>query len=841
MNKKLQIKVGGMSCSFCQQSIRRAYEGTEGVRNVAVSLAHEEALIEYDAEQIDAGGVKDVLRDLGYTVRDPGRVRAYEEQQEELRRERRKLMANAALSAVAIALMALMWFGIRLPAGGVVRGAIATAAVFGVGSHVLRMAWASFRRGIFNQHVLLSFGALGAYLAGLLGFADPAFPADFFVAATFLMTYHILSGYVSASVRARSQESVRKLLELQPDTARVIRDGEEIELPMAEVGVGDCVRVRPGERIPVDGRVVEGASAVDESIVSGEPLPVEKVPGAETIGGSVNKAGSLLIEVTRVGEETFLRRVARHVQEARAMKPGIIQLVDAILTYFVPGVLAVSGAAFLIWTAGAWIFTGSPDWTRATFAALSVLVMGYPCALGMATPLALIRGGGLAAERGVLIRSAEAFQIMKDIRAVALDKTGTITEGDPSVVDVVAFGEASSDDVLGAAASAELLSEHFLGQAILAAAERKGIDVEVPDSFESETGRGVVAEVAGVRVVVGRRTLLEGRGIHFDAAARAELEEREGRGQTVVSIARGARLIGLIAIADTVKDGAREAIARLKQAGIEPTMLTGDNRRTANVVAAQVGIENVVAEVLPEEKTGRVRELQAGGVRVAMVGDGINDAPALTQADVGIAIGAGADIAIESADVVLIHGRLEGVSDAITIGRRSYRKTVQNLSLAFAFNGVGIPLAATGLVHPIWAMLAMIASVSAVLANSFGGRLRRRAEGAEEIAVLPAGEGEVAPRRILLDVPDMQCAGCVRAVQESLGSLDGVTDVAADLGTKHVEVGWDGGAAGGELVAEALARAGFRARRVEMAVGSCARRCRPSDELERSDVMRTSI
>ncbi|MFQ5705326.1 MAG: heavy metal translocating P-type ATPase [Gemmatimonadales bacterium] len=815
MTSKLQINVGGMHCSFCQESIRRAFKNTEGVVNAAVSVAHEEALIEYDADRIDEVRVKDVLREMGYSVRDPNRVRAYEEQQAELRREKRRLLVNSGLAILAILIMALMWAGVHLPGSRILQAVIATVAVFGVGSHVLRMARGSLRRRIFNQHVLLSFGASGAYVAGLLGFVAPAFPADFFVAATFLMTYHLLSGYVSTTVRARSQKAVRKLLELQPDMARVVRDGSEIEVAIEEIGVGDRVRVRPGERIPVDGKVVEGASAVDESIVTGEPLPVAKAPGAEAIGGSVNRAGSLLIEVTRVGDDTFLQRVAKHVQEARAMKPGIIQLVDAILTYFVPGVLAVSAIAFLIWTVGAWIVVGSPDLTRAIFAALSVLVMGYPCALGMATPLALIRGGGLAAEQGVLIRSAEAFQIMRDIRAVVLDKTGTITEGDPTVAEVAAFGDASRRDVIGAAASAELLSEHFLGQAIVAHAENRGVDVEAPKSFESVTGRGVVAQVTGERIVVGRRKLLEEYEVPFDADAHAKLEDLEGQGQTVVSVARDSELIGLIAIADTVKDGAAAAIARLKQAGIEPTMLTGDNRQTADIVAREVGIENVIAEVLPEEKAAKIRELQATGLRVAMVGDGINDAPALTQADVGIAIGAGTDIAIESADAVLIHSRLEGVSDAIAIGGTSYRKTVQNLTLAFAFNGIGIPLAATGIVHPIWAMVAMVASVSAVLANSFWGRLLGRAADAKEAPAPAPEERRVAPTRLLLQVPDMHCEGCARTIQETLGSLEGVTDVEADPRTKEVRVCWDGDYEGGDRMAGALASTGFRVQRTD--------------------------
>jgi P-type Cu+ transporter len=807
MTRKLQIKVGGMHCSFCQESIRRAFKSTDGITTVAVSVAHEEALVGYDPERIDELGVKDVLRDMGYTVRDPNRVRAYAEQQEELGREKRKLVANGLLATISIALMVPMWVGVHLPGVGVIQAAIATIAVFGVGSLVLRMAWASLRRRILNQHVLLSSGALGAYLAGMLGFVVPAFSADFFVAATFLMTYHILSGYVSTRVRARSQEAVRELLDLQPDTARVVRSGVEVEVPMSEVLMGDRVRVRPGERIPVDGTVLEGLSEVDESIVTGEPLPVEKAPGDEAIGGSVNTTGALLIVVGRIGEDTFLSRIARHVQEARAMKPGIIQLVDAILVYFVPGVLAVSALALLGWTLGAWILGGTPDLTRGTFAALSVLVMGYPCALGMATPLALIRGGGLAAKRGVLIRGAEAFQIMKDVRTVVLDKTGTITEGNPSVTAVIAFGGAEERDVLDAAASAEALSEHFLGRAIVAHARLKGLAVLEPSSFDSITGRGVVAHLNGERIVVGRRKLIEEYGVLFDSAETTKLTELEERGETVVSVARSGRLVGLIAIADAVKVGAAAAIASLKRAGIEPTMLTGDNPHAAARVAAQVGIENVVAEVLPEEKAAMIRELQADGVRVAMVGDGINDAPALTQADVGIAIGAGTSIAIESADVVLIHSRLGGVSDAIAIGRTSYRKTVQNLALAFTFNGIGIPLAATGSIPPIWAMLAMVASVSAVLANSFFGRIPGSADRA-----VP----EMSETRLLLEVPDMHCEGCATTIRDRLGGLEGVTDVVADPRTKEVRVGWKGRGRPREKVAESLSGAGFHVKHSEV-------------------------
>ncbi|MBI4513906.1 MAG: heavy metal translocating P-type ATPase [Gemmatimonadetes bacterium] len=820
LSRKLQVHVGGMSCSFCQESIRRAYRATEGVRNVAVSLAHEEALIEYDPERTDESRLKGVLHSLGYTVRDPTRIRAYEEQQEELRREKRRLLSNAMLSAAAMGLMALMGAGVHLPWARGAQAAIATLAVFVVGRHILRMASGSLRRRIFNQHVLLSFGALAGYGAGLLGFFDPRFPADFFVAATFLMTYHILSAYVSGYVRARSQEAVRKLLDLQPPTARVLRDGEEVEVPVEEIGVGDRVRVRPGERVPVDGTVLEGASAVDESLVTGESLPVEKAPADEVIGGSVNKAGTLLVEVARVGEETFLFRVARYVEEARALKPGIIQLVDWILKYFVPGVLAVAAAAFLAWTLGAWLLAGAPHWTRAIYAALSVLVMGYPCALGMATPLALIRGGGMAAERGVLIRSAEAFQVMKNIRKVVFDKTGTITEGEPRVVEVVPQGDVGAEELLHVAASAELFSEHPLAEAIRQAAERRGLKPEEPEEFQSVTGQGVVARLGGAggaggaEVLVGRPHLLEEQGVGFPADARDKMAELEGRGLTVAAVSQGGRLVGLVAIGDAIKEGGAQAIARLPRMGIEPWIITGDNERTARAVAARVGIEHVLAGILPSAKAEKIRGLQRGGTRVAMVGDGINDAPALTQADVGIAIGTGTDIAIESADVVLIHGRLDGVLDAIAIGRNSYRKTVQNLALAFGFNGIGVPLAATGLLHPIWAMVAMAASVSTVLANSFGARLL----GARPLEEEPVEreiqlEGEVM--KLILEVPDMHCEGCARAIAAAVKRLGPGWEIDADVATKRVRVRGEGGRPDGERVAEAVAAAGFRVRSLE--------------------------
>jgi P-type Cu+ transporter len=751
----LQVNIGGMSCSFCTMTIQKAYGRMQGVEQVHISLAHEEALIEYDPAQRTPDELREVLRQLGYTVRDPDKVQAFEEQKAELREAKKRLLVAAGFTAASLLLMVAMWLGYSQPWFRLAMPALALATVFGPGWHIALMAYQSLRRGILNQHVLLEFGAFAGLAGGLIGLFSPIFPAaDFFSVATFITTYHLLSGWASLLVRTNASQAVRKLLDLQPATARVVgSDGSEIETPTAEVQTGDKVRVRPGESIPVDGRVIDGASAVDESLVTGEPIPVEKDIGEQVIGGSINQTGSLLVEVTQVGEQSFLAQVARHIEQARAMKPGILALADRVLAVYVPGVLAFAGLAILIWTLGAWLVTGQPDPTRAVFAALAVLVMGYPCALGMATPLAMIRGGGEAARKGILMRSGEAFQVFKDVTRVVLDKTGTLTLGKPAVVAVIAHephgwqvvdgseqsAVATRRELLRLTASAESASEHPLARAIVESALEQELEFADVKGFSATPGRGIVAEVEGKSVQVGSlRWMAEQLTVPPDAEHLAEKQAAQAR--TVVAVAIDGRLAGMVAVADAIKPDARQAIGRMRQEGLEPVMLTGDNWHTARAVAAEVGIDEVFAEVLPGEKAGLVRELQGQGFRVAMVGDGINDAPALMQADVGIAIGAGTDIAIEAADVVLVGERLTAIVDAYHIGGSAYRKTVQNLVLAFSFNGIGVPLAVTGLVPPVWAMLAMVASVSAVLINSFAGRLIPRAEKAkqEKIPDLPA-------------------------------------------------------------------------------------------------------
>ncbi len=813
----LQLKIGGMSCSFCANSIEKALFRQKGIDEVHVSLAHEEALVRYQTGITTPTAITDTMRALGFMIRDPDKVKAFEEQQQAAKEERRDLITAASFAIVLFLAMLSMWLGLWQMRDWHAWAAwgISTFVFVWNGRRIIRMAWGAAWRGITNQHVLLSIGAIGAYIGGVLGSPVPfldwygfvGFPAvDFFGVVVFLTTYHLLSGYISMLVRTKASESVRKLLDMQPPTARVVRDGVEEEVDIDAVLVGDHVRIRPGEKVPVDGRVLDGHSAVDESLVTGEPVPAEKSEDSEVIGGSVNQTGTLLVEVTRIGEDSFLRQVARHVEEAKAMKPGIIVLVDRVLKHYVPVVLVISLAALLFWglTPDAW--TVEPHWVRAIYAAVTVLVMGYPCALGMATPLALIRGGGMAAERGILIRSGEAFQILKDVTHVVLDKTGTITEGKPSVTEIEPLAKFSREEVLKFAASAEAPSEHPLGRAIVAAAEDEDIALSPCKGFQSITGAGVEAMVGKRKILAGTHRFLNAQGVDVEKAS-PMLARHEENAQTAILVSVDGQVAGVIAIADAIKPDAARSVTEKKARGLVPLLVTGDNRRTAKAVARQVGIDEVRAQVLPQDKAAIVRDIQAEGGRVAMVGDGINDAPALMQADVGMAIGAGTDIAIESSDVIIIGNRVGAILEARDIGAASYRKTVQNLWLAFFFNGVGVPLATTGLVHPSWAMVAMAASVSAVLANSFGGRLRGSKPDNAEGMETPS----VADSEQVFFVPGIRCAACVDNISVYLKTNRGIQSVVGDVKEKTVRVSYDSGCVNGERLQAIFKEVGYDA------------------------------
>ncbi|WP_435120069.1 heavy metal translocating P-type ATPase [Halolamina sp. C58] len=826
---QVQYNIGGMSCSFCAETITKAYGRTDGVDDVDVSLAHEELRVKYDDDEISEAEVKDVVRDLGYTIRDPDKEKRFEEQQEELDEGKRRLWISGIAAIISLVLMAVMvarngwnifaetdarwmWYGSL---------ALALVTMFGPGRYIKNKTWQSLKRGIFNQHVLLEAGAFAGLAGGFLGwfvFTGRGFPVvHFFVVSTFITTYHILSEYTSLIVRTRASRAVNDLMVLQPDTARhVTDDGEIEEIEIDELNVGDRIRVKPGENIPIDGEVIEGESAVDESVATGESAPIDKLPGDEVIGGSVNETGTLLIEVTATGEDAFLNQVARQIEEARAMKPDIVQLADRILKYFVPGVLSIAVGAFLFWVIVPTIFPGTilgtgPQFETAAFAALAALVLGYPCALGMATPLALIRGGGEAAKRGILMRSGDAFQVFQEVDHIVLDKTGTITEGEPAVDTVVGVGDNAEVDVVRIAASAEAFSEHPLADAVLDYADEHDVNFPDPEAFDSVTGKGVRATIDGDDVLVGKPGWLTDESVDL-SVAQEDIGNLQGRGLTTVGVVVEGTLIGLVGIGDEIKPDAKETLDRMKAEGITPVMITGDNDRTAQAVADEVGIERVMAEVLPDDKREEVKQIQDEGHRVAMVGDGINDAPALTQADIGIAIGAGTDTAIESADIVLMGDRLGGVMNGYEIGETSYTKTRQNLLAAFSFNGIGVTVATTGLVHPVFAMIAMVASVSAVLANSFAGQLlsgegiktdfsvetveTEEAEKTEqEVEPEEAGAVEATDekpaRETMLFAVDLHCEACEERVRETLSTREGVRTVEPDATQQRVNIAFN--------------------------------------------------
>jgi Cu+-exporting ATPase len=772
--RKIRARIGGLHCSLCTGTIEKALGRLPGVDKVAVSLTHEQALVEYDPAVARPEVLLQTLRDIGYTIFDPRKLRAFEDEERDLVREARRFVVAVALSVAAIPIIAdptVGWVGflpalVCLSLGGFVflvlrsnglwgaigaavaltimaltllylnlqgyltnaapwlTGALAIMLVFGVGRHILYMAVQALRRGIFNQHVLLEIGAFAGIAGGVIGLilARPGYPtAPFFAVSVMVGTYHIFSEWLSLIVKTRSSQAVKRLLDLQPETACVVRGAQEVQLPIEDVKVGDLVRIRPGERIPADGTVVNGRSGVDQSLVTGESIPIEKAEGDRVIGGSINGTGALVVTITAIGEGSFLHQVIRHVEDARALKPGILHLVDRVLRVYTPTVLVIAALAVVGWLVGSWLGTGHVDVERAVFAGLSVLVMGYPCAVGISAPLSIVRGAGQAAEHGILMRTGEAFQGFRLVKQIVLDKTGTLTEGRPVVGEITAAG-VSEHELLAIAAAAEVSSEHPLAQAVVEAAFVRGVTPPEVESFESFPGRGVIARIGGREVLVGNPRFLADRGVDL-TRLHGQVEALEGAGRTVIAIARDGVVLGVVALGDILRPDAVSTVTALREAGLKAILITGDNKRAAQRVGREVGIDDVRARVLPQDKANIVRELQANA-RVAMVGDGINDAPALMQADIGIAMGGGTDIAIESADIIILSNRLNALLVARDISRRSYGKMVQNVTLAFLFNGIGIPLAATGLIHPVWAMVAMAVSVTAIFFNSLWGTPR---------------------------------------------------------------------------------------------------------------------
>jgi len=739
--------VEGMHCASCVAAVEKALKKVDGVREATVNLATETAQVSFDPAEVSMDDFRTAVANAGYTVAN-GAEEVDVEVESELDKDQRKIdtarrkMWTAWGATIPIILWMLpeMIFGYHFLGKlgfDIGMAALAAMVMFGPGRETLRSAWKSAIHLAPNMDVLISMGTLASLATGIVSILHqfgigPAF-ANFAGVAGMIMAFHLTGRYIETKAKGRASQAIKKLLTLEAKDAVVERDGEEVRIPVRSLQIGDVMIVRPGEKIPTDGTVVDGSSSVDESIATGESMPVEKHAGDEAIGATINKNGLLKIRATKVGKDTFLSQVIKLVEEAQGSKIPIQAFADRVTSVFVPiviGIALLTLAAWLVfpgafqslavWASGfiPWVNPDIGTVPLALFAAIAVLVIACPCALGLATPTALMVGSGMGAQNGILIRRGAAIQTIKDVQTIILDKTGTITQGKPGVTDVWTAGEVSEADLIRFAASVESGSEHPLGQAIVAHAKAGGVSLSSPTSFEAITGGGVHGEVDGKQIVIGTAKLHGERGVEIDEAVRAKKEELENHAKTVMIVAIDGSIAGLVAVADQVKEDSARAVQALKSLGMVPVMITGDNERTARAIAAEVGIDEVIANVMPEDKASEVRRLQQSGRQVAMVGDGINDAPALTQADVGIAIGTGTDIAIEAGDIVLVQGELSAVVKAVRLSQATFRKIKQNLFWAFFYNVVMVPLAIIGVMHPVLAEIAMAFSSINVVTNS---------------------------------------------------------------------------------------------------------------------------
>ncbi|WP_319477742.1 heavy metal translocating P-type ATPase [Marispirochaeta aestuarii] len=735
MSERAEYAVVGMTCASCVLNVEKALKKVPGVETVSVNLSDKKAVITY--KEGDEASFKKAVANAGYELNTM--EEAEEKELKHLKKEKRRLVIAWAITLpLSIKMLAHMLFGITIgdhTVSFVIDLVAAFPVVFIIGWPVIRTTLLSLKTFNFNMDSLIGIGTVAAYSTGILKLFGIQIE-NFAVVGAMIMSINFIGNYLKEMATGRASQAIKQLLELGAKNAHRLNESGTIEdVPVEELQIGDIVLVRPGEKVPVDGEIIDGESSLDESIATGESIPVDKKTGDKVIGATVNQQGAIKVRIEKVGKETFLARIIKMVEDAQGTKVPIQAFADRVTAIFVPIVLALSLGTFLFWfflpETGSQILRTFQDlipWinpdrgmlSAALFAAIATLVIACPCALGLATPTALMVGMGKGAANGVLIRNGEAIQTAQKIDTVVFDKTGTITVGKPGVR--VIKSDLPEGEFLRLVASVENLSEHPLARAVVQAAEERKILLADCDSFESLTGRGIRAKLETQRVEVGSLKFFQESGIET-SAYEGNIHALQAEGSTVILAAREGTLIGIVGIADAIKHDSREALAELHKMDITTVMLTGDNRRAARAIAGEVGIDRVEAELLPEDKIKIVRKLQAEGKTVAMVGDGINDAPALKQANVGIAIGTGTDIAIESADITLVSGSLMGVVKAIRLSRATFRKIMQNLFWAFFYNVIAIPLAVLGLLHPVIAETAMAFSSINVVGNSL--RLKR--------------------------------------------------------------------------------------------------------------------
>jgi Cu+-exporting ATPase len=722
--REITMRILGMTCAACVAAVEKALERVPGVEKVVVNLATEKAFVRYNPKVASIVDLREAVRSQGYDVADEDEVDVYEGELEKAKQ--RTIQSWAFTIPIIIWMIPHMLYGIAWPSHFIFNlgtTVLSAPAIFWVGWPTIKSAWAAVKHGTANMDVLIAMGTIIAWMTGPASFFSPLF--NYAGSSTMILSFNLTGKYYEALAKGQSSQAIRQLLKMEAKSALILVDGEQKEIPIERVKTGDIMIVKPGEKIPTDGLVIRGESSIDESMATGESMPVSKHIGDEVIGATVNQEGLLHVEATRIGKDTFLAQIIKMVEEAQGTKVPIQKFADDVIAFFVPVIIGVAFLTLIAWVIipgpfnrvlawGAtfipWVDNSLPQIMLAISAMISVLVIACPCSLGLATPTALMVGTGMGARNGILIRRGEAIQTMKEIKAVVLDKTGTITKGQPEVTDIIGDDE----NILYYAASLEQGSEHPLARAVIRKSMEKKIDLAQPRDFKALRGEGVTGKIDDKTITVGKPTLLDS----FPEELESEFNRLQKEAKTVMAVGVDGFPIGIIAVADTLKDDSVLALGELKKMGLKTIMLTGDNRATAEAIAEQVDIDDIYAEVMPDEKVRVVIDAQEKYGMVAMVGDGINDAPALAQANVGVAIGTGTDIAIESGDIILVRGDLTGLVSAINLSQATFDKIKQNLFWAFFYNIISVPIAVLGLLHPVIAESAMALSSVSVVTNA---------------------------------------------------------------------------------------------------------------------------
>ncbi|MCZ0702646.1 Cu+-exporting ATPase [Natronobacillus azotifigens] len=729
-DKNATMKIAGMSCSSCAQRVEKNIANLEGVSKVNVNYGTEKANVSYNPQKVKLTDLKHVVEKTGYKVIEEqgDNQQGKDADEEKMETAAKKMWSSVVFASTIMALMMVHMFIIDIPYYFPIISVLAFFPIVIIGWETHVSSWRAVRNLSPNMDTLVTMGSIIPYGLNLLGFWLPI--SSFVEMAAMIMTFHMVGRFLEAKAKGKASQAIKKLLEMGAKTAHILVDGVEKEIPVDELQLGDVMVIRPGEKVPTDGIIISGESSLDESMATGESLPVNRKVDDQVIGSTINKQGMLHVKATKVGKDTFLSQVIKMVEECQGSKVPIQEFADRVTGFFVPIVILLSLSAFILWMSFPdffvpilqyfnfpWTMVDLPILSLSLLAMIAVLVISCPCALGLATPTAIMVGSGKGAENGVLIRRGEAIQTIMNTSIIAFDKTGTLTKGKPEVTDILSYGEFSEKDVLYYAASIEVSSEHPLGQSIVEQAKAKDISLTSVESFSSITGMGVKGTINDKSVLIGNRKLMTENNIDHQAIADS-MEKLEHEAKTAMLLAVDGKLAGIVAVADTLKDDAALVIQELESMGIKTAMITGDNQRTANAIAKKAGISRVLAEVLPDGKVDEIIRLQKEYDTVAMVGDGINDAPALKQANVGIAIGTGTDIAIEAADITLVRGDLSSVISAIKLSRATFTKIKQNYFWAWFYNGTAIPAAFFGLIHPIVGAAAMAISSISVVLNS---------------------------------------------------------------------------------------------------------------------------